>query len=60
MFAATGLGPFSGQAVHFKHFAPEPMPYAHDRYQYEVRRHYTILDQRLVAGNISSATPIRS
>ena len=23
MFAATGLGPYFGQAVHFKHFAPE-------------------------------------
>ena len=47
MFAATGIGPFSGQAVHFKHFAPEKIPYAHNRYQYEVERHYTILDQRL-------------
>ncbi len=49
MFVATGVGPFSGQAVHFKHFAPEPAPYAHDRYQYEVKRHYTILDQRLAS-----------
>jgi hypothetical protein len=24
MFVATGVGPFSGQAVHFRHFAPEP------------------------------------
>jgi GSH-dependent disulfide-bond oxidoreductase len=32
MFAATGLGPYSGQAVHFKHFAPEPIPYALNRY----------------------------
>src|SRR5690348_1240846 len=23
MFAATGVGPYSGQAVHFKHFAAE-------------------------------------
>jgi len=23
MFVATGIGPYSGQAVHFKHFAPE-------------------------------------
>src|SRR6266567_4600334 len=23
MFIATGLGPYSGQAVHFKHFAPK-------------------------------------
>src|SRR5271156_6921566 len=27
MFAATGVGPFRGQAVHFKHFAPESVPY---------------------------------
>ena len=47
MFVATGVGPFSGQAVHFKHFAPEKVDYAHKRYQYEAERHYTILDQRL-------------
>ena len=47
MFVATGIGPFSGQAVHFKHFAPEPVPYAHRRYQYEARRHFGILDARL-------------
>ena len=47
MFVATGVGPFSGQAVHFKHFAPEPVPYANTRYQYEADRHYTIVDRRL-------------
>jgi GST-like protein len=47
MFAATGIGPFSGQAVHFKHFAPEQVPYALNRYMYEAERHYGILDQRL-------------
>jgi GST-like protein len=47
MFVATGIGPFSGQAVHFKHFAPEPVPYALNRYLYEARRHYGILDGRL-------------
>jgi GST-like protein len=47
MFVATGIGPFSGQAVHFKHFAPETIAYAHERYQYEARRHYGILNQRL-------------
>ena len=49
MFVATGLGPFSGQAVHFKHFAPEPVPYAHTRYQYEADRHFRVLDERLAA-----------
>jgi GSH-dependent disulfide-bond oxidoreductase len=47
MFVATGVGPFSGQAVHFRHFAPEPVPYAANRYSFEVERHYGILDQRL-------------
>ena len=47
MFAATGVGPFSGQAVHFKHGAPEKVPYAHNRYQYEAMRHYTVLNAHL-------------
>jgi len=47
MFTATGVGPFAGQAVHFKHFAPESVPYAHNRYQFEAKRHFSILDTRL-------------
>jgi GST-like protein len=47
MFVATGVGPFSGQAVHFKHHATEKPPYAQSRYQYEAERHYGILDARL-------------
>lgn len=47
MFVATGLSPFSGQAVHFRHMTPEPVPYANTRYQYEAERHYTVADQRL-------------
>jgi GST-like protein len=47
MFAATGVGPFSGQAVHFKHFAPEKVPYAIKRYSFEAQRHFKILDARL-------------
>jgi GST-like protein len=47
MFVATGVGPFSGQAVHFRHFAPEQLPYAVNRYLYEAKRHYGILDARL-------------
>jgi glutathione S-transferase len=27
MFVATGVGPYSGQAVHFKHFAPKGLDY---------------------------------
>ncbi len=47
MFVATGIGPYSGQAVHFQHFAPEPKDYAVKRYLFEARRHYGILDARL-------------
>jgi len=47
MFAATGVGPFSGQAVHFKHHATEKVGYAHNRYQFEAQRHYGILNDRL-------------
>lgn len=47
MFVATGIGPFSGQAVHFRHFAPEQVPYAQKRYFYEAERHYSILETRL-------------
>jgi GST-like protein len=47
MFVATGLGPFSGQSVHFKHGAPEEVPYARRRYDYEARRHFNVVEQRL-------------
>src|ERR1700677_3914802 len=47
MFIATGIGPYSGQAAHFKHFAPKGLDYALDRYQFEARRHYAILDAQL-------------
>lgn len=47
MFIATGVGPFCGQAVHFKHFAPEKVPYATTRYLYEAERHFAVLDARL-------------
>ena len=47
MFVATGVGPFSGQAVHFKHHATQKIGYAHSRYQYEANRHYAILNDRL-------------
>ena len=47
MFVATGVGPFSGQAVHFKHMAPERVPYATQRYLFEAARHYTILNDHL-------------
>ncbi len=47
MLVATGIGPYSGQAVHFKHFAPEPKQYAVNRYTFEAERHFGLLDARL-------------
>lgn len=47
MFIATGLGPFSGQSVHFRHSAPEKLPYAINRYLREAQRHYEVLDAHL-------------
>lgn len=47
MFVASGAGPYSGQCVHFKYFAPEPKEYAVKRYDFEARRHYAILNDHL-------------
>lgn len=47
---ATGLSPFSGQAVHFLHYAPEDLPYAKNRYVGELQRHYRVFDERLKNG----------
>jgi GST-like protein len=47
MFVATGIGPYSGQAVHFQRAAPEPLPYAINRYRREADRHYRVLDAQL-------------
>src|ERR1043166_5337643 len=47
MFVASGIGPYSGQAVHFRNFAPEPKEYAVTRYTFEARRHWNILNDRL-------------
>lgn len=46
-FIATGFSPFSGQAVHFQHSAPEHLPYAINRYRREAERHYEVLDEHL-------------
>ena len=46
-FIASGIGPFSGQAVHFQHAAPEKIPYAVNRYRREIERHYRVLDRHL-------------
>lgn len=46
-FIASGIGPYSGQAVHFQLAAPEKLPYAINRYRREVDRHYQVLDRHL-------------
>jgi GST-like protein len=46
-FIGTGLGPFSGQAVHFQHAAPAGLDYAVNRYRREAERHYQVLDDHL-------------
>ncbi len=55
-----GLGPMLGQNHHFKVYAPEPLPYAIDRYVKETTRLYNVLNRRLadrdfVAGAYSIA-----
>ena len=47
MFVASGIGPYSGQSVHFRNFAPEPKDYAVTRYTFEARRHWGIINDRL-------------
>jgi GSH-dependent disulfide-bond oxidoreductase len=42
-----GLGPMAGQNHHFNRYAPEPVPYAIDRYTRETARLYGVLDRRL-------------
>ncbi|NRF50555.1 glutathione S-transferase N-terminal domain-containing protein, partial [Pseudomonas stutzeri] len=46
-FLGPGLGPFSGQAVHFQFAAPEDNDYARNRYRREAERHYRVLDTHL-------------
>ena len=60
MFQMGTVGPMLGQAHHFRSYAPEPMPYAVDRYTNEGRRIYNVIDKRLseveyLAGDYSIA-----
>ena len=47
MFVASGVGPYSGQSVHFRVYAPDKIEYAINRYAFEAQRHFGILDVRL-------------
>jgi GSH-dependent disulfide-bond oxidoreductase len=60
MFQMASVGPMLGQAHHFRRYAPEPIPYAVDRYTGEARRIYGVIDRRLaeapyLAGDYSIA-----
>jgi GST-like protein len=46
-FVGTGLGPFSGQAVHFQFTAPEGNQYGVNRFRREAERHYRVLNNHL-------------
>jgi GST-like protein len=43
----SGLGPMAGQAHHFVRYAPQPVPYAIERYLRETARLYRVLDGAL-------------
>lgn len=63
MFQMGGVGPMLGQAHHFRMYAPEPIPYAVDRYTNEAKRLYGVLDRQLsrhrnVAGSDYSVADI--
>jgi GSH-dependent disulfide-bond oxidoreductase len=50
MFVASGVGPYTGQLVHFKVYAPEPRQahaYAIQRYEFEAWRHWQIVETQL-------------
>lgn len=60
MWQMGGFGPMLGQNHHFSQYAPEPIPYAIERYRKESERLYGVLDERLaevpfVAGDYSIA-----
>jgi glutathione S-transferase len=44
-----GAGPFFGQLAHFVNYAPEPIPYAINRYKMEVQRLFDVLEKRLAS-----------
>jgi GST-like protein len=47
VWQVAGLGPMAGQAGYFHVYAPEPVPFAIERYTRELRRLYGVLDRQL-------------
>jgi GST-like protein len=66
LWQVAGLGPMLGQNGHFLLYAPQPIPYAIERYGNEAKRLYSVLDGRLertgafVAGSDYSIADIAS
>lgn len=58
MLTASGIGPVTGQCVHFKPCAPETLPYALNRCDYEAWRHWRLIGQR-APERIAAAGPTR-
>src|SRR6516164_9701711 len=55
MFVASGVGPYAGQSVHFRTYAPEKLPYAINRYAFEAQRHFKILNDHLAERKYATA-----
>jgi GSH-dependent disulfide-bond oxidoreductase len=60
MFQMASVGPMMGQAGHFRNAAPEPIPYAIERYTNESHRLFDVINKRLgespyLAGDYSIA-----
>ena len=47
IFVAPGIRPYCGQAAHFKHFWPDTIEYAVNRYNFEAWRHWLVISDRL-------------
>jgi GST-like protein len=47
MFQMGNIGPMMGQTHHFRHYAPEKIPYAVERYTNEAGRLYRVVEKRL-------------
>ncbi len=47
VWQVAGLGPMAGQLSHFVNYAPEPVPYAKERYSNEYDRLLCVMDRRL-------------
>lgn len=56
MLQMGSIGPMFGQLNHFRKFAPEPIPYAINRYETETLRLYSVLDTQLAMSEFVCGT----